>query len=166
MPNETIEDRKELLITLRTEYACLFTDLHFFQGLRFAILGATLPITAGLFTYYRAALPFVKRIVHTPYPIPRDDYLTAVVVAVIAVVLFLAVYSVEIGIRNQTAALIVRGSELEELLGIQRGSFTTLKNRIRVHIIFRISGIISIGFFLGLVASTYLVIRALSPVFK
>ena len=55
------EERKEQLATFRTEYSLLFPDLHFFQGLRFAVLGATLPLEAGLFTVYRTALPIVQK---------------------------------------------------------------------------------------------------------
>jgi hypothetical protein len=161
MPEENLDERKELLITFRAEYGYLFSDLHFFQGLRFAVLGATLPIAAGLFTYYRAALPFVKHVVHMPHPIQHNDYFTAVMAAAIEIILFLAVYSVEVGVRNQTAALIARGAELEEALGVQRGAFTALKNRVRLPIIFRISGIISFGFGLGLILALILLIRAL-----
>src|SRR5271154_7092960 len=64
------EERKEQLATFRTEYSLLFPDLHFFQGLRFAVLGSSLPIAAGLFSYYRTALPFVKDRLFTPSPIP------------------------------------------------------------------------------------------------
>ncbi len=51
------ESEKERLLNLRAEYAALFTHFHFLQGLRFAVLGASLPVLAGLYNYYRIAFP-------------------------------------------------------------------------------------------------------------
>jgi hypothetical protein len=160
------EEYKEQLISFRTEYSLLFPDLHFFQGLRFAVLGATLPLAAGLFTFYRSAFPFVKIKSKTAVPSPavsNEPYI-ALLVATLAVILFMAVYSVDLGIRNQTGALIMRGTTLEEALGSKNGAFTTLQNRTHLPIIFRISGIITIGFYFGLALSLYLLGRAFASI--
>ncbi len=154
------EERKEQLATFRAEYSLLFPDLHFFQGLRFAVLGATLPLEAGLFTVYRTALPIVQNRLFTSNP-PALDPPTAMLAGILGALLLLGVYSVELGIRNQTAALIARGVELEEMLGIEHGAFTALKNRVRLWEILRISGIISTGFYFGLMWALYLVARAI-----
>ncbi len=158
------EEHKEQLATFRTEYGLLFPDLHFFQGLRFAVLGAALPIAAGLFNVYRTALPIIQNRLFTPHPAPEDP-VAGFLAAGLGMLLVLGIYSTDLGIRNQTTALILRGAELEAILDIERGAFTALKNRVRLPMIFRISGIITIGFYFGLIYSLFLTLRAMRLLF-
>ncbi len=147
--NERWEEQKEKFVSLRAEYAALFTHFHFFQGLRFAVLAAALSILGALFSSYRTALPFkeIVRLWHYGVALNIDPY-TATIVSVFAVGVLIGLRSIERGIMLQTSAIIIRGSIIEVRLDIQEGIFESLKTRLgSIKIFHRISGIMRIGIF-------------------
>lgn len=152
------EEQKEQLQSLRVEYIALFTHLHFVQGLRFAVLGATLPIMAGLFNYYHLVLP--ARIGRRALASASDPAI-ALLVASTALGLMVAAYSVEAGIRLQNRVIIFRGAEIESALGNPNGAFRALQRRIASSTATRLPGMIVIGYVFGGSASLVLIGKAL-----
>jgi hypothetical protein len=142
------DEQKEQLVSLRVEYGPLLPHLHFLQGLRFALLGASLPIFAGLLTFYLTILPLSSgpfwRLQH------KDNSLVALIVVFLGMWLVHALRIVERDILRQTMATIRRGIQLEVLLGLTGGVFAALQQSASIPPLQRTSGMIRLGYFLGL----------------
>ncbi len=155
------EAKKEKLISLRAEYAALFTHFHFFQGLRFAVLAATLPILGALFNYYRIALPFSQFRSLQQGIVANVDPAAATISAIAGLGVLFASRAIERGISLHTRAITDRGSQIEKELTIPSGVFNTLQRRLNSPLPHRISGIIVLGYAIGNTISLVLIIVAL-----
>ena len=160
------EEEKERLLALRAEYAALFTHIHFFQGLRFAVLAATLPILGALFNYYRIELPFSQVKLFLAGEIAKTEPVPAVMIAAVGLGVFFAVRSIEHGIGLQTRAIVDRGATIELRLGIESGVFTALQQRVNLKPLHRITGIITWGYWSGIAVSAFLLVLGLWAAFK
>jgi hypothetical protein len=164
--NDRWEEEKEKLISLRVEYAALFTHHHFFQGLRFAVLAATLPILGTLFNYYRIEIPFSQFKLLIAGEIAKTEPVPAVMIAAVGLGVFFAVRSIEHGIGLQTRAIVDRGTAIELQLGIVSGAFSALRQRVNLPTSHRITGIIRWGYRIGIGVSSFLFVLGLWTAFK
>jgi hypothetical protein len=155
------EEQKEKIASLRAEYAALFTHLHFMQGLRFAVLAATLPILGALFNYYRFALPFSQLRAVRQGIMVNVDPAVAGIAAIIGLGTLFASRAIERGINIHMRIIVDRGSEIETELGIISGMFSALQRRLNSPLPHRISGIIILGYTIGNVFSVVLIAVAL-----
>ena len=160
------EAKKEKLISLRAEYAALFTHFHFFQGLRFAVLAATLPILGALFNYYRIEIPFSQVKLLIAGEIAKTEPIPAAMIAAVGLGVFFAVRSIEHGIGLQTRAIVDRGVAIEAQIGISSGVFRALQKRVDLHPLHRVTGIITWGYRIGICISAFLAVLALLAAFK
>jgi len=151
------EEQKERLVSLRAEYAVLFSHLHFLQGLRFAVLAATLPILGALFNYYRAAISVSQFKLLRKGEIVNVDPTSALIIATVALGVLFAVRSLELGVGIQTRAIVDRGSAIEEEFKIAQGIFTALKRRVDLPPLHRITGIITWGYRIGIGIALFLI---------
>jgi hypothetical protein len=151
------EEQKEKLVSLRAEYAALFTHFHFFQGLRFATLAATLPILGALFNYYRIELPFSQLKLLGQGEMVKIEPGPAIAIAAVGLGVLFAVRSLEFGISLQTRAIVDRGSLIEVQLAIHSGVFTALQKRVNLRPLHRVTGIIRLGYQIGICASIILI---------
>ena len=159
--NERWEEHRERLVSLRAEYAALFTHFHFMQGLRFAVLAATLPILGALFNYYRLALPFSQFRSLQQGIVANVDPAAAAIAAIAGLGALFASRAIERGINLHTRAITNRGSQIETELTIPSGVFHTLQRRLNSPLPHRISGIIVLGYTIGNAISIVLIVVAL-----
>jgi hypothetical protein len=152
------EEEKERLVALRAEYVAMFTHLHFMQGLRFAVLAATLPILGALFNYYRASLSFSQFKLLREGELVNIDSASAMIIAAVGLGVLFAVRSIELGIELQTRTIVNRGAAIEILLNITPGVFTALQRRVNLPPFHRITGIIKWGYRGGIFISLVLIV--------